>query len=130
MQLAPAQLGASKKLRSMSTTAVGRAAEATAAEFLVAKGCVVLAQNWRTRWCEIDIVAERDGVIYFVEVKYRAQNNWGSGLEYITPRKLQQMHFAADFWRAKYMFGGDYRLAAIELTGDPPRVVRAVNSID
>ena len=114
----------------MSTTAVGRAAEETAAEFLAAKGCTILAKNWRTRWCEIDIVAERDGIIYFVEVKYRAHNNWGSGLDYITPRKLQQMHFAADFWRAKYAFGGDYRLAAVELTGNPPRVVQAVNSID
>jgi uncharacterized protein (TIGR00252 family) len=114
----------------MSTTEVGRAAETAAAAFLIAKGCTILAQNWRTRWCEIDIVAIRGTVIYFVEVKYRASGAWGSGLDYITPRKLQQMHFAAQFWCAKHAFGGDYRLAAIELTGNPPHVVRAVNSID
>lgn len=114
----------------MNTTAAGRAAEAVAAEFLAAKGCTVLAQNWRTRWCEIDIVAERDGVLYFTEVKYRKSSAWGAGFDYITPKKLRQMHFAAEFWLAKHRYGGDYRLAALELSGEPPYVVRAVNSIE
>lgn len=112
------------------STAVGRLAEAVAAEFLVAKGCEVVVQNWRTRWCEIDIVATRGATVYFVEVKYRASNIWGSGLDYITPQKLRQMHFAAEFWCAEATFTGDYRLAAVALTGDPPRVVAAINSID
>lgn len=114
----------------MSTTAIGRAAESVAAEFLIAKGCTVIAQNWRTRWCEIDIVAVRDSIIYFVEVKYRKSSIWGDGLEYITAKKLRQMHFAAEFWLAKHTCEGDYRLAAIGLTGEPPRVVRAVSSIE
>ncbi len=112
------------------STATGRLAEAVAAEFLVAKGCTVVAQNWRTRWCEIDIVATRGASIYFVEVKYRASTNWGDGLDYITPQKLRQMHFAAEFWCATYKFGGDYRLAVVALTGNPPCVVAAVNSIE
>lgn len=112
------------------STAVGRAAEDAAADFLRAKGCTVIAQNWRTRWCEIDIVATRGTTVYFVEVKYRSSAAWGSGLDYITPRKLQQMRFAAEFWCAKYKFGGDFCLAAVELTGNPPKVVRAVNSIE
>jgi uncharacterized protein (TIGR00252 family) len=114
----------------VSTTEIGRAAETVAAEFLTAKGCAVLMQNWRTRWCEIDIVAERSGTLYFVEVKYRKSDAWGAGLDYITAKKLRQMHFAAEFWVAKHTFSGDYRLAAIELTGEPPRVVRAINSIE
>lgn len=130
MQSAPLKLGATQNIRRVSTTAIGRAAEAAAAEFLQAKGCTVLEQNWRTRWCEIDIVAVRENIVYFVEVKYRAKANWGSGLDYVTPKKLRQMHFAAEFWVAKHRFSGDYRLAAIELTGEPPHVVRAVNSIE
>lgn len=130
MQFTSPQLGTAQNLRGVSTTATGRAAEDAAAEFLQAKGCTVLAQNWRTRWCEIDIVAHRGNVIYFVEVKYRAKAAWGTGLDYVTPKKLRQMHFAAEFWVAKHKFGGDYRLAAVELTGNPPHVVRAVNSID
>jgi uncharacterized protein (TIGR00252 family) len=114
----------------VSTTAVGRAAEDAAAQFLTAKGCTVYAQNWRTRWCEIDIIATRGNVVYIVEVKYRGSAVWGSGLEYVTPRKLAQMRFAAEFWCAKHNWCGDYRLAAIELTGIPPHVTKAISSIE
>jgi uncharacterized protein (TIGR00252 family) len=112
------------------STAAGRAAEDTAAAFLAAKGCAVHEQNWRTRWCEIDIIATRGNVVYMVEVKYRAKDVWGTGFDYITPKKLLQMRFAAEFWCAKHHWRGDYRLAAIELTGNPPYVIRAVNSIE
>lgn len=114
----------------MNTTAIGRAAEAVAADFLRQKGCTVLAQNWRTRWCEIDIVAVRDDIVYFVEIKYRKTAAWGGGLDYVTPKKLRQMQFAAEFWIARHASRGDFRLAAVELTGEPPRVVRAINSIE
>jgi len=101
----------------MTTTATGRRAETVAAAFLQAKGCEVLAQNWRTRWCEIDVVASRDGVAYFCEVKYRARDTQGTGLEYITERKLRQMRFAAEFWVATHHWPGEYQLCAIEVSG-------------
>ena len=99
------------------STASGRAAEDAAAEYLKRKGYKILAQNWRTRWCEIDIVAERKNVVYFVEVKYRRSSTQGSGLEYITQRKLAQMQFAAESWVHEQAWRGDYRLSAIEVSG-------------
>lgn len=129
MCLAPYELCASEGICDVSTAA-GRAAEDVAAQFLAAKGCTVREQNWRTRWCEIDIIATRGNVVYMVEVKYRAKSIWGGGLDYITPKKLRQMRFAAEFWCAKHHWQGDYRLAAIEVTGNPPRITRAVNSIE
>jgi Holliday junction resolvase-like predicted endonuclease len=76
-----------------------------------------LNQNWRTKWCEIDIVAQKTQTIYFVEVKYRKSAAWGSGLEYITSKKLKQMQFAAMFWVTENNWDGDYSLAAVEVTG-------------
>lgn len=105
------------------STASGKAAEQAAAKYLRRNGFKIITQNWRTRWCEIDIVATKASIVYFVEVKYRASAAWGSGLDYITKRKLQQMHFAAEFWVATYTWRGDYRISAIELTGQPPRVM-------
>lgn len=99
------------------STEVGQRAETAAAQYLKRLGYRVLDTNWRTRWCEIDIIAQRKDTIYFVEVKYRSTDSQGSGLDYITPRKLAQMHFAAEFWMAKYDVGADYRLAACEVTG-------------
>lgn len=113
----------------MNTTFQGRRAEAAAAAFLEYHGCLILARNWRTRWCEIDIVAQKDAVIYFVEVKYRSSDTWGAGLDYITPKKLRQMRFAAEFWRAQHGAGRQCRIAAAELTGNPPRVTGWVRDI-
>lgn len=76
----------------------GRQAEMLAADFLRTKGYHVVAQNWRTRWCEIDIIAERDGVLSFVEVKYRKGTSSGGGLEAVTKTKLRQMEKAAEMW--------------------------------
>lgn len=98
-------------------TATGKLAEDAAADYLRNKGYKVLDQNWRTRWCEIDVVAKKGNRIYFVEVKYRQSEDWGSGLEYITPKKLKQMSFAAEFWVSNNDWDGDYTLSAIEVTG-------------
>lgn len=111
------------------STASGRLAEDAAATYLRGKGFEVIGQNWRTRWCEIDLIASKDSLIYFVEVKYRRSTDWGSGLEYITPKKLQQMDVAARFWVASHNGIGDYRLSAIELTDDPPQVTEWVEEI-
>ena len=95
----------------------GSLAEEKAAIFLAGKGFDIIEKNWRTRWCEIDIVARKNNTIYLVEVKYRKQLAQGSGLEYITKVKQQQMAFAAEFWVHKNKWPGDYRLAAVEITG-------------
>lgn len=113
----------------MSTEA-GRKAEAIAAHYLQAHGFTIIQKNWRTRWCEIDIVATKQAAVYFVEAKYRSHTSYGTGLEYITTKKLQQMHFAAEFWLSRY--GGtaaDYYIAAIELTGNPPTVTEWIPDV-
>lgn len=100
------------------STEIGRRAEAAAAAYLARQGYRILEQNWRTRWCEIDIIAEKTGVLYFVEVKYRRTHFQGNGLDYITNQKLGQMHFAAEFWLTRHRGAAqDYRLSAVEVTG-------------
>ena len=73
----------------------GRKGEEAAARYLAAHGHKILARNWKTKWCEIDIVSEKDDTLYFAEVKYRKD---GSGLDAITPAKQKQMRFAAELF--------------------------------
>lgn len=82
----------------MNTTDIGRDAEKLVAEYLIAQGHAIISLNWRTRWCEIDIVSKTKNCVYFTEVKYRSSNNWGEGLDYITKKKLKQMKFSAEMW--------------------------------
>jgi uncharacterized protein (TIGR00252 family) len=100
----------------MKTTIIGQSAEERVAKLLEKAGFKILARNWRTRICEIDIVANKNKIIYFVEVKFRSSEKQGSGLEYITPKKLKQMHFAAEIWVQQNEWDGDYRIAAAELS--------------
>lgn len=100
----------------MQTTAVGRLAEAAAAEHLKKEGYKIVAQNWKTKVCEIDIVATKNTVVYFVEVKFRSGVAQGTGLEYIGPHKLHRMLFAAEIWVQAHNYNGDYRLGAISVS--------------
>lgn len=113
------------------STEIGRQAEVAAAAFLQKQGLTIIERNWRTRWCEIDIIARRKADIYFVEVKYRHSPDHGGGLDYITPRKVQQMRYAAEFWRAgqRREYNG-YHVSAVELTGTPPVVQEWLSDID
>ena len=95
----------------------GRQAEAAAATYLKGHGYAIVDQNWRTRWCEIDVIAQKGKVVYFCEVKYRRSDLQGSGLEYITSKKLQQMSFAAESWVHLARWKGEYQLCAIEVAG-------------
>ncbi len=96
----------------------GHDAEKRAAVYLEKHGFKIRELNWKTRYCEIDIVAERDGRIYFVEVKYRRNAAHGIGLDYITARKLRQMQFAAQMWVQAYDWPGEYQLVAIGIDGE------------
>lgn len=113
----------------MTTFDVGRQAEAAAAAFLERKGCIIVDQNWRTRWCEIDVIAQRSDVIYFCEVKYRSTTKQGTGLDYITPKKLSQMRFAAEMWVHQRPWRGEYSLCAIEVTGPEFQITGVVKDL-
>lgn len=102
----------------MTNFAHGRSAEAAAADYLRRKGYKILAQNWRTKYCEIDIVVAAKNTIYFVEVKFRLNSSQGEGLDYITTKKLDQMRFAAEVWVNDQGWTGDYCLAAMEVSGE------------
>lgn len=113
----------------MTTTSIGRKAEFSAVEYLVRQGFQVVDQNWRTRWCEIDIVAVKGRSVTLVEVKYRRRDNWGRGLEYITRTKHRQMSFAAEFWMASHDWPGECYLSAIEVSGSDFEVTAFIPEI-
>lgn len=101
----------------MKTTAIGSQGEQLAAQWLERSGFSIVERNYRSRWCEIDIIAAKAGVVYFVEVKFRKNNLYGDGFEYITSKKLQQMRFAAEFWMKENNYQGECQLAAASVDG-------------
>lgn len=48
---------------------IGEIGENVACKFLLKKGFSILERNYTKKWGEIDIVAEKNGKLYFIEVK-------------------------------------------------------------
>ncbi len=110
-----------------TTKQIGDMGEDKATEYLVRLGHEILDRNWKTKYCEIDIVSQKSGTLYFTEVKYRKNANFGGGLQAITKKKLNQMKFAVKFYAAKNKITDTkLLLTAMELVGDPPEVTEFV----
>lgn len=114
----------------MTNYAVGHKAEKYAAKYLEKLGYKIIAANFKTRQYEIDIVAEYQKRLHFVEVKYRQTTDQGSGFDYITTGKLKQMRYAAEMWTTEHNWQQDYTLSAIELTGKDYRVTDYLPFLD
>ncbi len=75
----------------MNTREIGRIGEAMAEKYLVEKKHArILAKNFTVRGGEIDIIAEIDGVIAFVEVKLRTHGDAHEAIGYTKQKRLSR----------------------------------------
>lgn len=84
-----------------NTHMLGKYGENLAAEFLLRRGFYILARNFRVRGAELDIIARKDGALYFVEVKTRAGVSHGAPESAIHYYKQRHMQFAAQIFLAQ-----------------------------
>ncbi len=95
----------------------GSEAEERVAGYLRQNDYKIIGQNWKTKWCEIDIIAKKDNCMHFIEVKYRTSDTQGGGYDYITPQKLRKMDLAARSWVEMNDWNKEYVLSAAEVSG-------------
>ena len=81
---------------------IGAWGEQVAASYLGEQGYSLLARNVRTPYGEIDIVAGKDGVTVFIEVKTRTSNSLGPPEISVTPRKQAHMLAAAEHYSQEH----------------------------
>jgi putative endonuclease len=85
--------------------AFGDEGEDLAAEHLERHGYTVLERNVRFRYGELDIVAEKDGVVCFVEVRRRASAVWGDPSATVSGPKQRRVVRAAMGWLQRHRVG-------------------------
>jgi putative endonuclease len=76
----------------------GDAAEAIAANFLARHGVKVMAQNFRCRFGEIDLIARDGDTLVFVEVRMRQSSQFGGAGASITVAKQRRIALAAEHY--------------------------------
>ena len=74
----------------MSNNSSGRWGEEQAARFLRHRGWRIVQTNYACRLGEIDIIAQRLGILAFVEVKTRKNDCYGEAREFVTAPKQQR----------------------------------------
>ena len=97
---------------------VGSWGEGVAAEYLKEHGNVIVARNVRTPYGEIDLVAERDGITIFVEVKTRTSKSLGPPEISVTPRKQEHMLAAAEHYAQEHEID-HWQIDVIAVEGKP-----------
>lgn len=89
-----------RRLRGVRAEAAGRTAEDAAAASLAREGWTVLERRARTPAGELDMVAERDGLLAFIEVKARPSLREAAFA--LGPRQRARLVAAAECWLAAH----------------------------
>lgn len=79
----------------MNNREVGNIYETKSVEILIKENYEILKRNYRNRYGEIDIIARKNNLIIFIEVKYRATSKYGYGSEAVDKKKIKRIYKTA-----------------------------------
>lgn len=82
----------------MNKREVGSLNEEKAIKYLIAHGYHIIQKNFYCKMGEIDIIANSEGYLCFIEVKYRTSEVNGSPGEAITPTKIRRITRTAQYY--------------------------------
>jgi len=94
--------------------AKGEKAEERACHFLQEAGFCIEARNFYARFGELDIVASKDGVLHFIEVK--SGRSYEEALQNLTPKKLARVIKTAQLYQKKHNTAEEFCIDAIIVT--------------
>lgn len=77
---------------------LGKFGEDYACAYLIKKGYTIVFRNFRCKIGEIDIIAEKEGTLCFVEVKTRASTKYGKPAEAVTENKQKRIYRCAEYY--------------------------------
>ena len=103
---------------------LGKAGEDAAASHLQEKGYCILDRNWRKNRLELDIVAMKDGILTFVEVKTRRNTDYREPHEAVDWKKIRHIVIAADAYIKQHDINAtNIRFDIIDVVGTEGRFI-------
>jgi putative endonuclease len=99
----------------MTTAILGKWGEALAAEFLRKKKFKIVAANYRSRFGEIDLIAENKTHVVFVEVKLRKDERFAKACEFVNLSKQEKIRTTAELWLSGNPTEKEMRFDVVEI---------------
>jgi putative endonuclease len=111
----------------------GQHSEALTVRYLKKKGYKIVAQNYRTKLGEIDIIAKEKGTLVFVEVKARRSANFGSPKAAVTRQKQRKISMVAlAYLKATHQLQAEARfyVVSVDYTAAQPVIEIVKNAFE
>jgi len=77
---------------------LGKYGEDIAADYLIGHGYHLIQRNFKARYGEIDIIAQKNSILVFIEVKTRIGKKYGTPEEAVTKRKIHEVTVTAEYF--------------------------------
>ncbi len=97
----------------MNKRNVGTRGEDIAVEWLLKNNFEIINRNLYTPYGELDIIAKKECVFYFVEVKYRRNLNYGTAREALTRQKINHIKKSVLHYITSQSIYIDYKISFI-----------------
>ena len=110
----------------MNKRQVGFEREQEAVDYLSEIGYRVIEKNFYCKSGEIDIIAENEGYLCFIEVKYRENTDNGYPEEAVDLRKAGKITRSAMFYMTRHGYPDDFpvRFDVVAILGDEIKVIK------
>ncbi len=95
---------------------LGKQGEKIALNLLHTCGYRICECNWRAGRAEIDIIAQNEDTMVFIEVKTRSTARWGEPEIFVSPRKQKMLLQAAGVYMDECNYEGEIRFDVIAIT--------------
>ncbi|MFA7383869.1 MAG: YraN family protein [Desulfurivibrionaceae bacterium] len=118
-------------MRDSDKISIGQLGETLACQYLSRQGYRIILRNYRTKLGEIDIIAEEQGTLVFVEVKARRGHKCGHPFEAVTSAKCRQISKTALLYLAENGREGQaarFDVVAISFAGGAAPVIELVKN--
>jgi putative endonuclease len=103
---------------------IGLEAEEKAVKYLVKNGYKILKRNFHSRFGEIDIIAKKDDILNFIEVKYSKNYN---PIYRITPSKMQKIIKTVEYFFMLNKYDEEYQIVGVFVTPNDIEILENIS---
>ncbi|MDQ3277105.1 MAG: YraN family protein [Bacteroidota bacterium] len=95
---------------------IGREGEKLAEVYLAERGYQMLYRNWRHGKYEVDLIATKNNLLRFIEVKFRSSRQYGQPEIAVNKKKIRDLLQAIEQFLYLYPQYQDFRLDVLSIT--------------